>query len=80
MWWPLKGLLAVVDQVHRRAGGGSDEEAGLRRRLMELRLRFELDEIDEAAYDRGAAEVTRRLQELHEQGVEETGLREDPPP
>lgn len=60
--------MAVVEQIHRRVGGGQDgDEAALRKRLLELRLRYEMDEIDEAEYEQAALAVTRRLQALCEE-------------
>jgi len=71
----MKGLVAVIEQINQRVGGGRDgDEAGLRRQLLELRLRYEMDEIDEAEYEQAALEITRRLQALQ---VEESEGEDD---
>jgi hypothetical protein len=69
-------VVMVADQIHQRTGGGSErEETKLRKQLVELRLRYEMDEMDEQEYRRATAEVTQRLRVLREQ--EETGHESD---
>lgn len=75
VWLPLQGLWAVVEQIHQRVdGGGEREETRLRKRLLELRLLFEMDEMDEATYEQATAEVTRRLRLLRERESEEKAI------
>jgi hypothetical protein len=62
----------VAEQIQERIGGqgGGQEEAKLRKQLIELRLRFEMDDIDEEAYSHETAAVTKRLRWLREQEKE----------
>lgn len=62
--------MAVIEQIHQQVNGAG-AETGLRKQLLELRLRFELDEIDEAEYNKAALAITRRLQAL--QGADDGG-------
>lgn len=82
LWLPLKGLWVVAEQIQQRVGGDAEEEARLRKRLLELRLGYEMDEIDEATYQQAASDMMRRLRELHElareEAVDEQGEDDEP--
>lgn len=77
VWLPLNTILMAAEQIHQRIGGqGEREETKLRKRLVELRLRYEMDDLDEQEYQRATAEVTQQLQLLREQeqeGVADAG-------
>ena len=47
------------------------DEGLIKERLMELQLRFELDEIDEETYTRQEKELLERLHAMYEEGEEE---------
>jgi hypothetical protein len=72
VWLPLNIVLMVAEQIHERIGGqgGGQEEAKLRKQLIELRLRFEMDDMDEQAYSDATADVTKRLRWVREQEKE----------
>lgn len=71
-WLPLKGLIAVVDAIHQRVGeADTSTPAQLRKRLLEVRLRYEMDEIDEAEYEQTVSEILARLR--HQARVEREG-------
>lgn len=62
----------MVDQINQRVeGGGEREETRLRKRIMELRLLYEMDEIGEVEYEQATAEVTQRLRALRDREREE---------
>jgi hypothetical protein len=71
VWLPLKGVIAVIEQINNHIGGGEREETRLRKRLLELRLKYEMDELDEETYTAETAEVTQQLRELREREREE---------
>jgi uncharacterized membrane protein len=62
-------VVMVADQVREKLGGSEREEAKLRKQLVELRLRYEMDEIDEQEYRRATADVKERLRFLREGAV-----------
>lgn len=64
-WLPIKGILLVVEEIHQRMGGGElSEHARLRKRLLEVRLRYEMDEISEAEYQQVVNDTLSRLRNL----------------
>jgi hypothetical protein len=78
VWLPLNIVLMVAEQIQERIGGqgGGQEEAKLRKQLIELRLRFEMDDIDEETYSHETAAVTKRLRWLRaqeEEGADHAG-------
>ncbi|MBU1615519.1 gas vesicle protein GvpG, partial [bacterium] len=49
---PLKGLIWLGQKINEVAEKEVSDEGVIKERLMELQLRFELDEIGEEEYDR----------------------------
>lgn len=65
LWLPLKGLVAVIDQIQQRVGEADPSTpAQLRKRLLEVRLRYEMDEIEEEEYEETVALILERLRNL----------------
>ncbi|MEI6422261.1 MAG: gas vesicle protein GvpG [Lentisphaerota bacterium] len=58
---PLKGLVWLAEKVDEVAQKELYDKDTLKAKLMELQLRFELDEITEAEYTRQEAELLERL-------------------
>lgn len=63
---PLWGVLQVAELIHERVQEELENEAALRRRLVELRLRLEMDEISPAHYREQEAELLARLRRARE--------------
>lgn len=60
---PVKGFFGVLKKIHEMAEQELSDENYIRERLMELQLRFELDEISEEEYHRQEKELMQRLNE-----------------
>ena len=67
---PLKGLIWLSEKINEVAQREMTDEGLIKERLMELQLRFELDEIDEETYTRQEKELLERLNAIHEEGEE----------
>ena len=66
---PLKGLVWLSDRINDVVQRETWDNGLIKEQLMELQLRFELDEIDEEAFTRQEKELLERLNAVH--GVEE---------
>jgi len=62
---PLKGLIWLSDKINDMVQREMSDEGLIKERLMELQLRFELDEIDEEAYTKQEKELLERLNAIH---------------
>ena len=62
---PLKGLIWLSEKINDMVEREMSDEGLIKERLMELQLRFELDEIDEEAYTRQEKELLKRLNAIH---------------
>jgi hypothetical protein len=58
---PVKGFLGIFKKIHEMAEQELSDETYLLETLMALRLRFELDEINEEEYNRQEKELLARL-------------------
>ena len=61
---PVKGFIGIFKTIHEMAERELSDEGYIRERLMELQLRFELDEISEEEYDVGEAILLEKLEEI----------------
>ena len=61
---PVSGVRWVLSQVQTAAEAELTDDSSVREELLELQLRLELGEIDEAAYTVREAELFRRLREI----------------
>ena len=61
---PLKGLVWLAEKVDDMAEKELSDEGGLMDKLMELQLRFELDEISEKEYTERENELLERLDSI----------------
>ena len=64
---PLKGLVWLTEKLNDMAQQEMSDEGLVKERLMELQLRFELDEIDEETYTRQEKELLERLHTMYEE-------------
>ena len=67
---PLKGLIWLSEKINDMARQEVSDEGLIKERLMELQLRFELDEIDEETYTRREKELLERLHAIYEEEEE----------
>ncbi|MDI6779432.1 MAG: gas vesicle protein GvpG [Bacteroidota bacterium] len=65
---PLKGVIWLGEKINEIAEREVSDEENIKEKLMELRLRFELDEISEEEYDHQEKELIQRLDEIVKMG------------
>ena len=58
---PLKGIIWMGKKINEAAEKELTDEGPIKEKLMELQLRFELDEISEEEYNRQEQELLERL-------------------
>lgn len=66
---PFKGLFGIFRKIQEMAERELSDEGYMRERLMELQLKFELDEISEEEYTRQEKGIMARLDSIR--GAEE---------
>lgn len=67
---PLKGLVWLSEKINDMAQRETSDEGLVKERLMELQLRFELDEIDEETYTKQEKELLDQLHAIYAEGEE----------
>ncbi len=68
---PVKGFIGIFKKIHEMAEREISDEAYIRERLMELQLKFELDEISEEEYTKQEKELMARLEAIRKAKEEE---------
>ena len=61
---PIKGLVFLGKKISEVAEQELSDEGSIKEQLMELQLKFEMDEIDEEEYDRREGELLDQLDQL----------------
>jgi len=69
---PVKGFIGIFKKIYEMAEREISDEAYIRERLMELQLRFELDEISEEEYKREEKGLLERLEAIRSATTEES--------
>lgn len=64
--FPLKGLIGVFEKIHQMAKKETSDEKYALEKLMELQLRYEMDEISEEEFKREEAKLQAKLNALRE--------------
>ncbi len=59
--FPLKGVAYIAQKIAEQVELEQNDETTVRKKLLELQLLYEMDEITEEEYDRREAELIRRL-------------------
>ena len=79
---PFKGLFGIFQKISEMADREFTDEAYIQRKLLELQLLYEMDEIGDEEYDRQAAEWEARLNAVRqaEEEVELAGGESVPGP
>jgi hypothetical protein len=70
---PVKGFFGIFKKIHEMVEQELSDEDHIRERLMELQLRFELDEIGEEEYHQKEKELLARLDAARGAQEEEKG-------
>jgi len=68
---PVRGFIGVFKKIHEMAVQELSDEDYIRERLMELQLKFELDEIGEEEYIEQEKELMTRLDAIRKAKEEE---------
>jgi len=68
---PLKGVVWLGKRINEVVEKELSDEGRIREKLMELQLRFELDEISEEEYNRQEDELLARLDAIRKAKEEE---------
>lgn len=68
---PLKGVIWVGKKINEIAEKELTDEDRIKEKLMELQLRFELDEISEEEYNKQEKELLERLDAIRKAKEEE---------
>lgn len=68
---PLKGIIWLGKKINEVAEKEFSDEGRIKEKLMELQLRFELDEISEKEYNKQEAELLARLDAVRKAKEEE---------
>ncbi len=58
---PIKGFIGIFKKIHEMAVQELSDEDYIRERLMELQLKYELDELSEEEYTNQEKELMERL-------------------
>lgn len=69
---PFKGFIGIFKKIHEMAERELSDEDYIREKLMELQLRFELDEISEEEYTKQEKELLARLDAVRSATTEGT--------
>ncbi|MCK9220329.1 MAG: gas vesicle protein GvpG [Bacteroidales bacterium] len=64
---PLKGVIFLGNKINEMIEKEMSDEGALKERLMELQLKFEMDEIDEVEYDKREDELLKLLEKAREE-------------
>lgn len=69
---PIKGIVWMGEKINEIVQQEISDEGRIKEKLMELQLKFELDEIDEQEYTRKEEELLAYLDALQEEKEEMT--------
>jgi hypothetical protein len=72
LFLPIKGFVGIFKKIHELAERELSDEDYIRERLMELQLKFELDEIGEEEYTKQEKELMARLEAIRSATTEDT--------
>jgi hypothetical protein len=64
---PLKGVIFIGKKINDMIEKEMSDEGAIKERLMELQMKFEMDEMDEEEYDRREDELLKLLERVREE-------------
>ena len=68
---PLKGVIWIGEKINEMSEKEFSDEGRIKEKLMELQLRFEIDEISEEEYKKHEEELLARLDAIRKTKEEE---------
>ena len=79
VWGPYKGIKYIFEEIHREVQREQLDEDRIMSKLMELQVQLELEEIDQAGYDRQEKDLMEHLAAVREykRKLEEQGYLVD---
>jgi len=63
---PFKGLIGIFEKIHEMAKKEVSDEKYTLEKLLELQLRYEMDEISEEEYEKEEAKLQTKLNAIRE--------------
>ena len=64
---PFKGIIFLAEKINEVVEKETSDEGAVKERLMELQLKFEMDEITEEEYDQKEDELLTLLDNIREE-------------
>ena len=64
---PIKGIIFLAEKINEVVEKETSDEGSIKERLMELQMKFEMDEITEEEYDKKEDEILRLLENIREE-------------
>jgi uncharacterized membrane protein len=64
---PIKGIIFLAEKINEVVEKETSDEGSIKERLMELQMKFEMDEITEEEYDKKEDELLRLLENIREE-------------
>jgi len=64
---PLKGVVFIAEKINEVIEKETSDEGALKERLMELQLKFEMDEITEEEYDKREDELLKIMENIRKE-------------
>jgi hypothetical protein len=62
----MKGLTFIAEEISKIVDREQSDEGTIKERLMELQMKYEMDEISEEEYDRKEEELLKLLEQARE--------------
>ena len=64
---PIKGIIFLAEKINEVVEKETSYEGSIKERLMELQLKFEMDEISEVEYDQKEDDLLKLLENIREE-------------
>ena len=64
---PIKGIIFLAEKINEVVEKETSDEGSIKERLMNLQLKFEMDEITEEEYDKKEDELLKLLDNIREE-------------
>jgi uncharacterized membrane protein len=64
---PIKGIIFLAEKINEVVEKETSDEGAVKERLMQLQLKFEMDEITEEEYDQREDELLKLLENIREE-------------
>lgn len=61
---PIKGVAWIGEKLKEKAEAELTDESKVQEELLELQMRFEMDEISEDEYEKGEAKLMKKLEAI----------------